>query len=645
MERRELQPVTGRGEPDAPVVGVVGGDVSLRALVTAIFQLAGAGSVGSSADTRWGLRELSEGRLDRLVVLSDTPPVPLARCDRTRIVWYHLGRREREWPEDLLGLSWPAPLELLVKATLGRDAGRPRESWTTPGQGVVPPRLVGLIAALRPSLRVYFEADGVEAALCAVGGYARAIGFEHLLEFEALEEDPAVALLLGFHACNGHRGRPLEGDLAFVCDHSEVFSDAAPYQRYAAHVMAWIAGHPLRSLRFAPTAQDRHGIELRLLLRAALATLGASGLDRLTGVREDEHGLDHDARVDRALTALTAPTWADPEPALHPRNPVTPRKVTRTRPRTGQRLHAETMRGFNVEVCGTAGGDPHHTLEALATARARMEAHDRVVPLPGTRFVPAGMDLGDLLLFYRVGQGPLGDTFIGALRGHHGVPIPVAVRQLGRPSTGCGTAEADTALAEIARARSLDHPNVVRIHQIRRVAGSDLVVTELVHGLSVAELLKALESLDEPFPRPLATWIAARVALGLEAAARHRDADGRPILLADGDARPETVLVGFDGAVKLDVALALAYSLEAERAAHGRVALVTERSLAAALGERAQPGVLGSDPSAWLAGAAELALRLVQRNEDYAIRLMERCAAHMLRLRMKVKSDPLRVRG
>ncbi|PKN58944.1 MAG: hypothetical protein CVU56_03090 [Deltaproteobacteria bacterium HGW-Deltaproteobacteria-14] len=619
--------------------------MSLRALVTAIFQLSGARLVGSAADPRWGLRELTEGRVDRLVVLSESPPVPLARRDRTRLVWYHLGRREREWPEDLLGLSWPAPLELLVKATLGRDVGPPRESWTTPGLGIVTPRLVGLLAALRPSLRVNFRVDEADAALCTVGGYARAIAFERLLDFDTLEEDPAIALLLGFHARDGRGGAPLDRDIAFVCDHSEVFSDAEPYRRYAAHVMAWIAGHPPRTVRFAAAVNERHGLDLRDVLRAALTTLSPARLDRLAG-RCAHAGLDHDARVDRALTALTAPTWADPEPAQLPRTSVAPRRPSRTRPRTRQRLHAATMRGFSVETCGgESRGDPHQTLEALATARARMEARGPVVPLPGTRFVPVGMDLGDLLLFYRVGRGPLGDTFVGALRGHHGVPIPVAVRQLGRPPNGNGAAQADTAVAEIARAQSLHHPNVVGIHHIRRVAGSDLVVTELVHGVSVAELLNALEELDEPLPRPLATWIAARVALALDAAARHRDAEGRPILLADDDARPETVLVGFDGAVKLDVALALAYSLEAERATHGRVALVDDRSLAVALDERAEPGTLGGDPAAWLAGAVELVLRLVQRNEDYALNLMERCAAPMLRLRMPVKSDPLRTRG
>lgn len=266
------------------------------------------------------------------------------------------------------------------------------------------------------------------------------------------------------------------------------------------------------------------------------------------------------------------------------------------------------------------------------------------MPLPGTRFAPVGMDLGDLLLFYRVGRGPLGDTLIGALRGHHGVPIPVAVRQLARPPNGHGASEADTALAELDRARALRHANVVGIHQTRRVAGSDLVVTELVHGLSVAELLTALDGLGEPLPKPLATWICNGVSHALEAVARHRAGDGRSLLLADGDARPETVLVGFDGEVKLDIALALAFSLEAERATHGRVELVADRSLAVALQERAAPGSLGSEPTAWLAGAVELALRLVQRNEGYALHLMERCAAHMLRLRMPVKSDPLRTR-
>jgi|GEM_PF-3282783 len=644
MERQKLQPVAGCGEPGAPVLGVVGGDVSLRALVTATLYLAGAERVVNAAERAWGMRELTDGRIDGVVVLGGEPPHEVPEALRERVVWYRLGPDDRSTP--VVTLTWPAPLELLAKACVG--SVRPRtEGWTTAGLGVVPLRLLGLLAALRPSLRIEFSADGADAAVCAVGGFARAVGFEPLDRIDALEEDPAIALLLAFHARERGRKPPLEDALAFVCEHSEVFSASEGYRRYAAHVTAWITGHPLRQLRFAHAHYPKHGLDLRDVLEDTLATLPDERLDTLARgggpAREPD---DHDARVAAALTALTGPAWRDLEPPPLPRSPLPPRKVARTRPRTGQRCHAVTTRGVGLEAdsFGRIAGHPHQLLSALALARARMEAQGRVVPLPGTRFVPFGMDLGDLLLFYRVGRGPLGDTFIGALRGHHGVPIPVAVRQLGRPSNGYGAAEADTALAEITRARALRHANVVRIHEIRRVAGSDLVIMELVHGMSVAELLRDLETMQEPLPKPLATWIAARVGMALEATARHRGPTGRAILLADGDARPETVLVSFNGEVKLDVALALAYSLESDRATHGQVELLSDPSLATALAERSRPGVLASEPTVWLAGAVELALRLVQRNEAYALHLMERCAAHMLRLRMPVKTDPLRTR-
>ncbi|TNF38362.1 MAG: hypothetical protein EP329_00735 [Deltaproteobacteria bacterium] len=614
--------------------------MSLRALVTATLRLAGAGDVGNAAERSWGLRELTAGHIDHLVILGGSAPEVIAPLSvRERILWYRLD--EHEQSANVTTLTWPAPLELIARACLGRGASPPRD-WSTTGLGVAPLRLVGLLAALRPAVQVYFGADGAEAALCAVGGYARGVGFERLEDVEALEEDPAIALLLAFHAREPHRGRHPEEDLDFVCEHSEVFSECEGYRHYVTHMLAWIAGHPLRSLRFAPTDHSELGADLRGLLRDTLARLSDKQLEDLTrsaGVT----ARDHEGRVTAALNALTSPVWLNFEPPPIPRSAASPRKLNRTKPRTGQRRHTVTRRGLSLD--GATDGDPHELLAALASMRARMEARHHVTPLPGTRFVPVGIDLGDLLLFYRIGRGPLGDTFVGALRGHHGVPIPVAVRQLTRPSSGYGAAEADAALSEIGRAKSLQHPNIARILDIRRVAGSDLVVEELVHGLSLAELLSDLETMHEPMPQPLASWVAGRVATALEATSQHRTPLGRPILLADEDARPETVLVSFDGEVKLDVAMALAYSLEAERAAHARVGLSTDASLSAALAQHARAGVLGSEPTAWLAGAVELSLRFVQRNEAYALHLMERSAAHVLRLRMKVHSEAVRIAG
>ena len=649
MERRELQPVAGRGELGEPIVGVVGGDASLRALVTATLQLGGAAHVVPATDRAWVQSELADGRLQRVVLLGGAPPTDFAEADHARLVWYQL-EPGSACPPGVTSLAWPAPLDDLVAATLG-VAPRPRPpTWSTQAFGVVAPRLVGLLAALRPSLRIIFSGDAGDAALCAAGGRVRAMAFGRLLDLEPLREDPALSLLLGLHARGSQRGRDLEADLAFVCENAEVFSGAEVYQHHAARVMAWITGHPIHTLRFAHARQAPHGLDLREVLRASLATFPDARLDLLAGRRPaDSDARDagvarsHDARVGMAVTALTQPLWLNVESFPIPRSPLAPRVGTRSRPRTGQRCRVPTIQGVSIDgILSNTGADPQLLLAALATARDRMEEHGRVFPLPGTRFVPVGKDLGDLLLFYRVGQGPLGDTFVGALRGARGVPIPVAVRQLGRPGGASGTAQADTLLAEIGRARSLRHANVARVLGVRRVAGSDLVVTELVHGLSVAELLRDLDALREPLPSPLATWIAARVGLALEAAAHHRDADGRPLLLADDDDRPEAVLVGFRGEVKLDVPLALAWNQLPAGAPPRHGELAADVSLAAALHRTAEPGVLGSEPTAWLAGAVELTLRLVQRNEAYALNLMQSCAAHILRLRMAVKSDRLR---
>jgi len=158
MERRELPPVAGGGVLGEPIVGVVGGDASLRGLVTATLQLGGAAHVVPATDRAWVQSELADGRLQRVVLLGGPPPTDFAAADHARVVWYQL-EPGSACPPGVTSLAWPAPLDDLVAATLGVAPRTRPPTWSTQAFGVVAPRLVGLLAALRPSLRIIFSGD------------------------------------------------------------------------------------------------------------------------------------------------------------------------------------------------------------------------------------------------------------------------------------------------------------------------------------------------------------------------------------------------------------------------------------------------------------------------------------------------------
>jgi len=97
----------------------------------------------------------------------------------------------------------------------------------------------------------------------------------------------------------------------------------------------------------------------------------------------------------------------------------------------------------------------------------------------------------------------------------------------------------------------LRHPNIIRVHDARRVGSTYLMVMELVDGTSLKHLLERAHRRRAPMPAATALYMAREISAALEYAHTATDPGGAPMGIIHRDVSPHNVLLGKSGAVKL----------------------------------------------------------------------------------------------
>lgn len=114
---------------------------------------------------------------------------------------------------------------------------------------------------------------------------------------------------------------------------------------------------------------------------------------------------------------------------------------------------------------------------------------------------------------------------------------------------------------------AMNHPNLVKVHEVGWVRGEPFVAMELVQGHDLGKLLARAARCRRALPIPGAVFIACEVLRGLEYCHHRTDAAGVPLGVVHRDIAPGNVLVAVSGDVKIaDFGLAVS----ALRTAHTR---------------------------------------------------------------------------
>ena len=98
---------------------------------------------------------------------------------------------------------------------------------------------------------------------------------------------------------------------------------------------------------------------------------------------------------------------------------------------------------------------------------------------------------------------------------------------------------------------SLRHANIVRVYDAREVAGTYIMIMELVDGTSLKGMLDAAHARQACMPVQTALYMIRELSRALDYAHLVTDAEGKHLAIIHRDVSPHNVLLGKDGAVKL----------------------------------------------------------------------------------------------
>ena len=162
----------------------------------------------------------------------------------------------------------------------------------------------------------------------------------------------------------------------------------------------------------------------------------------------------------------------------------------------------------------------------------------------------------------------------------------------------------------------LEHPNIIRYHELGTDDGQLYLAMELLFGQSLWSLWEACRARGVRLRYPMIAWIGARAADGLHYAHELADERGAPLEIIHRDVNATNIFVTYDGDVKvIDFGLAKAANRASKTAAgviKGKVAYMSpEQAIGAAIDRRTDVFALGT--TLW-----ELACdrRLFKRRDD-----------------------------
>jgi hypothetical protein len=159
----------------------------------------------------------------------------------------------------------------------------------------------------------------------------------------------------------------------------------------------------------------------------------------------------------------------------------------------------------------------------------------------------AGQRVGEYELTARLRDGGMATLYLARQPGD---APPVALKVI-QPELADDAQCRQMFLDEARLATRIRHPNVVRVDASGEHSGTPYLVMELVHGCSLAQLLRALAARGRRLTPACAVSVAMRVAEGLHAAHETRDEQGRRLEVVHRDVTPENILLAYSGEVKL----------------------------------------------------------------------------------------------
>jgi serine/threonine protein kinase len=158
--------------------------------------------------------------------------------------------------------------------------------------------------------------------------------------------------------------------------------------------------------------------------------------------------------------------------------------------------------------------------------------------------------LGRYEILGSLARGGMAELYVARLAGIEGFAKRVVVKRV-LPGLARDREFVDMFLEEARLAATLDHQNIVQVHDIGQDRDGHFFAMELLHGNDVAHILRAMSGRSAPLPLGIALEVARGACAGLHYAHERTGPTGAPLALVHRDVSPQNLFVTFDGAVKL----------------------------------------------------------------------------------------------
>ncbi len=168
------------------------------------------------------------------------------------------------------------------------------------------------------------------------------------------------------------------------------------------------------------------------------------------------------------------------------------------------------------------------------------------------------VQFGKYTLIDRIAVGGMAEIFLGRQAGLEGFEKTIVIKRM-RPHLSKQVNFVKMFLNEAKLAAQLNHPNIVQLYDLGKIAESYFIAMEYIFGRDMRRIIPKADEMNIPFPLVYALKIASSVCQGLYYAHEKTDLHGHPLGIVHRDVTPENIFVAFDGAVKvLDFGIAKA---------------------------------------------------------------------------------------
>ncbi|GEM_PF-1108818 len=160
------------------------------------------------------------------------------------------------------------------------------------------------------------------------------------------------------------------------------------------------------------------------------------------------------------------------------------------------------------------------------------------------------MKRGEFNLLRKIGEGGMAEVFLAEREGDEDFKTLVALKRL-HGGFALDQYFIRQLVQEARLLGQLQHSNVVRVHDLRRIDDEYYIVMEYIDGIDLAQAVHVHRERGLRFPLSIFFHIALSLCEALDFAHTALDLEGRPIRLIHRDIKPSNVLISNRGVVKL----------------------------------------------------------------------------------------------